>query len=33
VAALLDAGASVLGVRLPTGYDEVDVLLRSKGAL
>jgi ankyrin repeat protein len=28
VRALLDAGASVAGVELPTGYDEVDTLLR-----
>ncbi len=32
VAMLLDAGASVAGVRFPSGYDEVDVLLRAHGA-
>ncbi len=32
VAMLLDAGASVAGARFPSGYDEVDVLLRAHGA-
>jgi len=27
-AALLAAGASVQGIELPTGYDEIDALLR-----
>jgi ankyrin repeat protein len=31
VAALLDAGASLAGVPFPSGYDEVDVLLKSRG--
>jgi ankyrin repeat protein len=32
VKALLDAGASADGVKFPTGYDEVDELLRAHGA-
>jgi ankyrin repeat protein len=32
VAALLDAGASVVGVRYPSGYAEVDALLGASGA-
>ncbi len=32
VAALLDAGASISGVKFPSGYDEVDALLRQHGA-
>lgn len=32
VDALLRAGASVAGVRFPTGYAEVDALLKSRGA-
>jgi hypothetical protein len=28
--ALLNAGATVDGIEIPCGYDEVDVLLRSK---
>jgi ankyrin repeat protein len=32
VAALLDAGASIAGVKFPSGYDEVDELLRQHGA-
>ncbi len=32
VAHLLDAGASLAGVPFPSGYDEVDVLLESRGA-
>ena len=28
VRALLDAGASVGGIEVPSGYDEVDILLR-----
>ena len=32
VAALLAAGASVDGIAYPSGYDEVDELLRSHGA-
>ena len=31
-AALLDAGASVVGVELPSGYGEVDALLRQHAA-
>lgn len=30
VRALLDAGASAAGIRLPTGYAEVDALLASR---
>lgn len=30
VEALLDAGASISRVQFPTGYDEVDVLLKAK---
>jgi len=32
VKALLDAGASVRGIPFPSGYDEVDTLLRAHGA-
>ena len=28
---LLEAGASMEGIRLPTGYDAVDALLRQRG--
>jgi ankyrin repeat protein len=31
VTALIDAGATKDGVRLPTGYDEADALLRLRG--
>lgn len=30
VRALLEAGASTAGIELPTGYDEVDELLRQR---
>jgi hypothetical protein len=32
VKALLDAGASLDGVEIPTGYDDVDALLRERVA-
>jgi hypothetical protein len=33
IKALLDAGASIEGIALPTGYAEADDLLRLRGAI